>query len=97
MGVIDVTSYSQPKQKNTILNISKRTRQKYVRLYDFIAMTEKEVDPDKCIIGSEKTPIGVTRVYRRCPICHQVVDDVEGSLAGFIAHLSIHKAKIKTK
>mgnify|MGYP000085338269 CR=1 FL=1 len=68
-----------------------------MKLHDFIAMTAKEVDLDKCIIRSEKTPTGETIIWRKCPICYEKIRDVEGSLAGFIAHLSMHKAKIKTK
>lgn len=97
MSVIDVTSYSQPKQRNTTLNISKRTKQKYVRLYDFIAMTEKEVDPDKWIKGVEKTPTGVAIIWRQCPVCFKEIWDPEGSTSGYAIHLSMHGLKIKRK
>lgn len=68
-----------------------------MELHDLIAMTTREIDPNECIIGKEKTPAGETIIWRRCPICYKEIWDVEGSLASFTAHLSIHKAKLKTR
>lgn len=68
-----------------------------MKLHDFIAMTEKEVDPDKWIKRVEKTPTGVTIIWHQCPVCFKEISDPEGSMSGYEAHLSMHGLKIKRK
>jgi len=55
----------------------------------------KEVDPEKQVVKVETLPDGRRNICRRCPVCHKEIYDLEGELTGFIAHLSIHKLRVK--
>jgi len=55
----------------------------------------KEVDPEKHVVKVETLPYRRRKIWRRWPVCHKETYDLEGELTGFIAHLSIHKLRVK--